>query len=1039
MGTPAVGLVPTAIRFQRNLPFLNQAGSLGLNVAADAAADVRAALLANTPFPVRQIALAEISARAETAKPIQFGSGNLKAEFGAGASAGIGVFQDPQAVLQMLAPDEALLPGLQLPLQAGENLLLLRWGFDASANLSGAVALGAVGKATAGVEAAGGGLFAVVRRASQATPARDALQDLADSWMLPRQVASIHDLAPGTWLVAEVYGSLGVKLGVQAGWDFNWIREAKAGALQGDIGLRLEAALGATFGYRAEGRWAVVVARESSEPSLRLRLFRLKARQLDLGLNAAVDFKASFPILPRNVDDLVRAVFGTHGAQVVGTLAIVDKWTDPAKKLTDLLAAEGLEHVKGLIARVADVPADQLDERFDAVQQRVAGLVKAWRELDHRVAVMLLKFVEERVDLGGIKALLGRLKTVDAEALKTLLAEQLHVADFLTTPAGRLLDALAGQGLLALLARPLAEVQAVAAKALALLDGSVVEQALGRLQDFLEGQLNIKKLLDTVSATDFDKLDALLKRKLAEFLGKTSIDFAELQRIRGEINHVLDKRQEWYEKALRALERHWSAELALSHQRTTVGQAHFDASFDFRNDPQGVGALLREALAGDLDRVLTVPHRDVRLGLAQWSHGVKRRTHVEITLPYLKAFQTHVNEALATVEAKDDSGRVLVYALEASDSVASQRRNSTLAVALSATAPAIGPSLRRHQADTFGYNYTLRQATKRATRADLEAQLGPLFREYLPQQPVAAFFDYFDARTEEVIPQTPDFIGNTLASLQLSLRGDAARFAGAAWLDAPQDAALRLQRKRAMSEAIQNTMRRIVSQGYFQSAEKFRDLVPAYILMAWSSLVAFNEPGNVFWNWPDVPTRDGRLREGSTGLLFRNRLTTARARLLATPGMSGSAQFYDPADAGKLLGQIERDQPLLRGLLFSEATIIAAAAKACDAIAAFGPEARKQPSKAIELLAEFGSQLTEAFNKEVSATFLGGSSRALGTVLFLEASKALAGVTADLRPDALLVISAMRSDAAFDPREFLETGSLPKELVAAQELLVSMP
>jgi hypothetical protein len=1039
MSTPGAGAVPAPIRFQRNLPFLNQAGSLGLRVSADAAADVRTALLNNDPFPAREIALAEISARAETSKPVQFGNGNLKVEFGAEASAGIGVFQDPAAVLRKLAPDEAILPGLALPVQPDENLLLLRWDFDGSANLKGAVALGAVGKATASVEAAGAGLFAVVRRSPRATGALDAIRGLADSWMLPRQVSSVHDLAPGTWLVAEVQGGLGVRLGVQAGWDFNWIRESRLGGLQGDIGLRLVAAVSATFGYRAEGRWAVVVARESADPRLRLRLFRLTSRQLDLGLNAAAAFQPSFMILPRSVDDLTRAVFGTHGAQLVGHLAIVEKWTDPATRLTDLLAAEGIDEAKRLIARAAGVPEDELDDRFDEVQQRVSGLVKAWRDLDHRVAVALLKFVEERVQLDAARGLLEKLKTIDAPGLKALLSEELGAADFLNTPAGRLLDAVADGAILGLLGRPLAELHALAGKALALLDGSVIEETLRRLQDYLESQLDVRRILDTVTKTDFDGLDALLKRKLAEFLGRTGVSFAELDEIRGEINHILDKRQEWYEAALRVLERAWTAELALSHQRTAADEAHFDAIFDFRHDPQGVGALLQDALAGNLDRVLSVPHRDVALNLAILSHGVKRRTHVEVTLPYLAAVQTHVNQALATVEAKDDAGRVLVYALDAGDAVATNRRNSTLAVGLSVAAPVIGPTLRRHRADTFGYSYTLRQAAKRATRADLERQLEPLFREYLPQHPSSRFFDYFDARTEEVIPETPDFIGNTMVSLQVSLSGAAARFAGAAWLDAPQDPAQRLRRQQAMSAAIQNTMRRIVAQSYFQSAERFRDLVPAFILIGWSSLAAFNEPGKVFWNWPDVETRDLRLREPSTGVLFRNRLTAAHERLSASPGTSSTARFYRPGDAGRLLSEIDRRHPLLHGLLFSEATIIDAAVQAHEAIARFGPAARTQPSRAVEALAEFGSKLTESFNQAVSATYLGGISRALGTVLFLEAAKALAGVEAELRPDAMLVISAMRNDAAFDPREFLEAGLLPKDLVAAQEVLVSIP
>ena len=1032
---------PALVRFQRNLPFLNPAGSLGIQVTADRGGDVLSALLSSEkPFPNREIELGEIKASAETSKPIEFGTGSLRASFSAQGSAfaGIGVYRDPAKVRTKLAVDNTLLPGLNLAAGPGDNLLLLRWGFDAAANLSGAVALGAAGKATAKVEAATEGLFAAVRRLSQATPARAALQELADSWMLPRQVDSLDDLAPGTWLVAEVDGRVGLKLGVQAGWDFSWVRETKLGGLQGDIGLRLEAALGATFGFRAEGRWAVVVAREAHAPELRLRLFRLKARQLDLALSAGAVFTPVQAILPRKVDDLIKAVFGTHGAQVLGYVAVVEKWTDPSKKLTELLANEGIDQAKRLIAHVAGIPEDQLDDRFNEIQQRVVGLIKAWRDLDHRVATMIMRLVGEKVDLATPKAILNQLRNIDADSLKKLLEEHLPIPDFLTTPAGRLLESVGVNGVLTILSRPIAEIREIASQALKLLDGSLIEESLGRLQDYLEKQFNIGKILDTITETDFNKLDGLLKQKLAEFLGESSIDFAKLEQIRGAIRMVLDKRQEWYEKALRAIERSYTAQLTASFEKSVEDQAHLDVIFDFRNDPTGVAALLKAALSGDFDEVLTRPHRDVRLGLATLSHGVKRRSHVEITLPYFKAHQTHLNQALATVSAKDDSGRVLVYTLDAHDTVLTNRRNSTLAVAMDLVAPGQGGALRLHHEGGLTYSYTLRQAMKRATRADLSGQMGTLFRTYLPQKPLDKFLDYFDARTEEVIPQTPDFIGNTMINLQVSLPAAVARFAGSAWLSAPSDKDERLKRKQAMSLSIQRRMRELIEDNYFQSAERYGDLRTAYLLLAWASLHPFNKPGGVFWNWPDIDLRRSRLSEQTTRMSFENRFGAIHARLRTTPGMAGTAEFYRREDAATRLGEVDADSPLLRGLLFSQAVIMDEAAKAYDAIAEMGAEARTRPSRAIEHLTDFGSKLTEAFNQEVSSTFLGGTSRALGTALYLAATMALAGREGALPANALLTISAMKSDAAFEPEAFLDNGLLPADKIAAQEQLVAL-
>jgi hypothetical protein len=48
---------------------------------------------------------------------------------------------------------------------------------------------------------------------------------------------------------------------------------------------------------------------------------------------------------------------------------------------------------------------------------------------------------------------------------------------------------------------------------------------------------------------------------------------------------------------------------------------------------------------------------------------------------------------------------------------------------------------------------------------------------------------------------------------------------------------------------------------------------------------------------------------------------------------------------------------------------------------------------------------------------------------------ALAGSEEALPADALLTISAMKSDAAFEPEAFLSNGLLPVDKIAAQEQL----
>ena len=60
---------------------------------------------------------------------------------------------------------------------------------------------------------------------------------------------------PATWILSEVDGSFALQLGVQAGYDFSWLREIPGGALQGDIGLRVQMGASAAFGFEVSGKY----------------------------------------------------------------------------------------------------------------------------------------------------------------------------------------------------------------------------------------------------------------------------------------------------------------------------------------------------------------------------------------------------------------------------------------------------------------------------------------------------------------------------------------------------------------------------------------------------------------------------------------------------------------------------------------------------------------------------------------------------------------------------------------------------------------
>jgi hypothetical protein len=236
-----------------------------------------------------------------------------------------------------------------------------------------------------------------------------------------------------------------------------------------------------------------------------------------------------------------------------------------------------------------------------------------------------------------------------------------------------------------------------------------------------------------------------------------------------------------------------------------------------------------------------------------------------------------------------------------------------------------------------------------------------------------------------------------------------------------------------MSLAVQSALRDLTLSSYFQSIERFQTLDPAFVLLAWASMPGINDKGKVFWDWPDVTVRRQHLDSVETRSNLTAELRTISARLNENPG---TRQFYTPDQAGKILANVKTKDPRLEGLLFAEAVIIDAAGAAYDAMAKidFG----QKPSKAIEQLAEFGSKLTEAFNSDVTNIYLGGVSRALGTIVYLAATKALAGSTDDVTPDAMLTITALKADAPLDAETFLNSGTIEAKSIAAQEILTAI-
>src|SRR5262249_28386783 len=256
--------------------------------------------------------------------------------------------------------------------------------YDIGASAKGSVALGASASASFGVAGSSHGLFAVLHRFNDEELALQVFRDTFGSWALPCQVREANDLRPGTWLIAEGDGSLALQLGVQAGYDFSWMREIPGGALKGDIGLRVQLGASAAFGFEASGKYAVVLGRESADQTLRLRLFKMAKKGWNFALDARVGIKAQLPPFfdrPHKAEDLVAAIFGLNENQIIDILHETRAFVNSNVSLQDKLAGVLMDLGGKAIEETTGLTQEQIKQIYEKGRQRVLEFIGRFDDL----------------------------------------------------------------------------------------------------------------------------------------------------------------------------------------------------------------------------------------------------------------------------------------------------------------------------------------------------------------------------------------------------------------------------------------------------------------------------------------------------------------------------------------------------------------------------------------------------------------------------------------------------------------------------------
>lgn len=1068
--------MPDIIKFERNKRFLSGGSAVGIEITATKDPKVLAALTTNQPFPPGDVKLGDISVSGEAGKDVSFlgkkGSVGFKAS--AEAHAGLAVYFDPNELVDALELNEKISPGLNLTKDSDFLYVLLNWGYDVAASAKGSIALGA-NPLTINFsgELKTAAAYGVIRKLNRTTGAFDAVKETANSWILPTHVESLDQIPPGTWLVAEIDGSTAFNLGATFGYDFNWIRETELGGLSGVIGLRIQSGIKVALGFEASGKFALVIARESTDDAnkkVRLRLFRQRKRGWSFAFNASATVQAKNTLLPAELDDFLAGVFGTHGAQIVRDLEILDKWTnvntDPAK----LLAGFTLDYAKKFLSSVTAIDNLHIPERLEKARKLLLDMIDRWNNLDHELVTVLMKFADKSSELKKIRDFAEFLsKATDENQIKDTIKKLVEGVDFFDRPEAKWLESAVASEIAKLLnsSEEIKKLQEVAKKTLALLDGSEIQKVFERLQEYINAKIHLAEIEKIITEADFQHLDEWLKARLETFLGE-KLDFTKFKQLQAVIRKVREKAQEFYKTGLKALTDKYKFEFIATYQKSTTNSALFDIEFDFAT--AGVGQSLQEAVDGKFDKLMVEQRAGVKLKVATLTHEIKRHSHIEFSMPFFgKKEMDHFTESIATVSATDDEGRVLVYGLTAKDVVTSKnQRNSTVSLA---GVFEVTPSNRVQvfSKSTLDYSYSLRQAKKAMKAADLRYQLGSYMdadsRSSTPllsgvfSAPVNGnlsgsidlWFTDIDKAANDVLNNGDDIFGNTLLSLQIGVGSGVT----SAWMKATTDELS--PRYLDMSRRLQRKLRQLIPFIYLQNPERFKDephvvagvltysAIPASTQIRLEDNKLFlDQTSDIYWDHMDPKKVLAMMSHPETATTLTTRLQAIFQRLNKTQGFQGVAKDYAPnADnVERIINAATKGEPNkhLHVLLRTDSQTVRAARAAGVKLAKFRETAASEPTEAVKALAEFGDKFTDTFNTELSGMHGGFNARPLGTLLMIEAALALdLSLTAkDVKMTSILELIVLKDSATFKLGDYIGGAVPKKEECVIQQRIVSL-
>ena len=1031
------------------------AAKVSLGGSTDANADL--AIANNQAFPAGDIQVGHISVTADTGSVSVQSSAlpngaSVTFEISASAQSGIGVYgksADAIAALSLTDP-----PSLSIPDVAGERYLLLDFGYTASVSATDTQPIGLLGSAKFGVDASGNSTFALLHRFDGTRGAFDVMAEAFSSWRLPRHVAAVGtglNIAPETWLIVELDGSLSLKLATTLGWNLNFAKDLTVLGITHDLSAKIDAGLSATFGFDVSGKYILVAAREDASHTVRVILSKQKTKGWNFGLNLEVGVQGADPQLPTDFSDFIKSTFGVHGLQVLSDL---QQWADPTndlgQKIAGLLGTSIPTQLESdLVQKVTGIPLATVLADFDTAKQEVTKALAQWAALPDKLSSMLWKYLDQdNVDFKGFLTDLSTPATASSA-----LATALQNATFGDTAQGQFFESIADQGLLAL-ANSVPQVSTIAGKVLDILNGGL----LTKLQAYINQNLDLTKISAAVAAADPSQIGAWLQNRLANFLDHT-LNLADLKDIQTAITTLNTKIAGYYTKAVTAMTNKYSITFADTFQSATTDTALIDVRFDLSQ--AAAAAMFAEVVAQSrLDDLLTTSTAGVTLNQAKLTHDINRKNTIDLNMPYFDFTKTSVNDAMVTLQAESLGSGLLLYQVSGQDTVTFQSRaSSQLSVLASLKVRPGQPAVL----DSDGsITYDLRQAKTAMRPADLEAWSTPFIDNYLEglfsggdPSSIRTFYTDLDNALTAATHSQSNFLGDVALSMQLSL--PASTLVG--WFQ-PRSASQLTSDQMMLSRALQAAWRQALPSLYFQDLSNYIPSDAVAALLVWAAMpvstsmgpdannLRFNTDQDFFWDYPTVELRRAVANDPHTAAALAAQLAVVHTQLVEAG--SSNAGFFDPSQAGKLMQQAVDAQGdiYLSSLLFTESEMIGlkpskfppysggGATKALADVNQALAKAGTAPTAAMNLLANFVSQLTDTFNRKVSSVYTDISDAVVGPLLLVEASAALG--SAGVPPSALMTVYALDPGHAFSLGDFVTGANPPKAQVALTQTLVSL-